>query len=75
MEGALFSTECVYDPQFEAVLRLEPPRSHEDNIHAPAHMLLEQLLHDLDARGLKLGHGVNRGFGWFSVKWEREVAP
>jgi CRISPR/Cas system CSM-associated protein Csm3 (group 7 of RAMP superfamily) len=70
IEGALFSVKCVYDPQFKATLRLDPPRERDGPHYEAAHQLLEKLGGNLTEHGLKLGHGSNRGFGWFDVKWE-----
>jgi CRISPR/Cas system CSM-associated protein Csm3 (group 7 of RAMP superfamily) len=67
MEGALFEAQCVFDPAFEAHLRFAPPEGHG----AAGRALLDKLIADVTDGGLRLGHAGNRGFGWFTVTWER----
>ena len=59
IDGGLFATECFVDPVFEVEL-----------VYTGAHKNhFEALLADIkdDGSGLRLGHGGNRGFGWFTV--------
>lgn len=65
MDGALFTVEAFVDPVFEVTLRLAPRK--EAPITDDAQKLFEQLLGDIKAMGLMLGHGGARGFGWFTV--------
>ena len=38
-----------------------------------AEKLAEELMKQLGAQGLRLGHGTNRGFGWFDVTVTQEA--
>ncbi len=60
IENALFATDGDLGTSFEIVLSLEDP--------GPAGPLAEALKADLVKNGLRLGHGTNRGFGWFKVE-------
>jgi CRISPR/Cas system CSM-associated protein Csm3 (group 7 of RAMP superfamily) len=61
LTGALFEAECVFDPKFELVLRMN--RATDDDV-AEAQALID----DIKKTGLKLGHAKGRGFGWFLVR-------
>lgn len=67
--GGLFSVLAAIDPVFTANLELDEYRLQ----HAPSQAkalndLLERLIKNLGQSGLMLGHGANRGYGWFNVE-------
>lgn len=66
IDGALFTTWAAIDPVFRVVLEVERrgdyPRDNDDAV------LVAALLEDLLLEGVMLGHGTNRGYGWFGVK-------
>jgi CRISPR/Cas system CSM-associated protein Csm3 (group 7 of RAMP superfamily) len=69
VHGALFTTDSFTGVRlsFDLVLS-ERGRA----MSAEARALWEVLLADIDKHGLELGHGVNKGFGWFqreSTSW------
>ncbi|WP_128292282.1 RAMP superfamily CRISPR-associated protein [Afifella aestuarii] len=68
MHGALFSIEAARAPDFEAWLALDPVgplgASEQDTVRGD---LLRRLIEDLKRNGLRLGHGTNKGYGWFDV--------
>ncbi|WP_170984799.1 RAMP superfamily CRISPR-associated protein [Roseomonas sp. AR75] len=70
MDGALFNTEAFLNPTFRVDLRLRP-HPGGSQCEAPLHAWVRRLIADMtDAgprQGLMLGHGGNRGFGWFEV--------
>ncbi len=62
IDGALFTNHAVLSPEFTILLRLDTQRSCEhDYIH------FQQLLVNIEEKGLTLGRGSNQGFGWFIV--------
>lgn len=61
IEGGLFKTWCFVNPIFE--VDFEVP----ENDHFP------KLLQDMKEDGLRLGHGTNRGYGWFTVTEKAEA--
>lgn len=70
IDNALFTTECFIDVRLQLTLDLTGRGKIE-----PTDLdrkLFDRLLSNLCAEGLRLGHGTNAGFGWFSVA--REVA-
>jgi len=58
--GALFKTESVWQPEFEAELNY--PKDGADAA------FLKGFMESLDGDTLELGHGAARGYGWFKVK-------
>lgn len=67
IEGALFATDCFVDPEFEAVLELKPLGKVPGEIGGELRKFIDLLIQDMRKNGLRLGHGGNRGFGWFDV--------
>jgi CRISPR/Cas system CSM-associated protein Csm3 (group 7 of RAMP superfamily) len=71
MDRALFSTEGFVEPVFTVHLRLRPhPNS---DCGAELRRWVRRLLRHIALRGsveqgLMLGHGRNRGFGWFTLE-------
>lgn len=65
VDGGLFSLSASVNPVFSATLAVTrrggEPRGDDLG-------LFRSLLADLKANGIRLGHGTNRGFGWFSVE-------
>jgi hypothetical protein len=62
VHGALFTTDTFTGTRlsFDLVLTKRQKVPRED-----AEALWEKLLEDIRKRGLELGHGTNKGFGWF----------
>jgi CRISPR/Cas system CSM-associated protein Csm3 (group 7 of RAMP superfamily) len=58
-EGGLFETWCFVDPVFEVDLAIDSKKDHA---------IVDKMLEHLKSNGLKLGHGTNRGYGWFTVE-------
>jgi CRISPR/Cas system CSM-associated protein Csm3 (group 7 of RAMP superfamily) len=67
IDGGLFSTKAFYDVRVEVTLSL-PPRAAPDDIEQ-----FDRLIKELKHYGLELGHGANKGFGWFTVEVIRET--
>ena len=63
IDNKLFTSEVFVDPVFEAGLSLDTDRAEEED-----ESQIEKLLKNLEAEGLTLGHGANKGFGWFEVE-------
>ncbi len=61
--GQLFSTETTVGAVLVLQLRLDPRRSHV--ISKEAEVLFVSLLESVRRKGLEIGHGSNKGFGWF----------
>lgn len=64
MDERLFTEEAFLASAFTAELRLDeraayPTQNDRD--------LLDLLLDDIAAKGLELGHGAAKGFGWFDI--------
>lgn len=71
IDGALFSTLTFIGTQLGFTLSLE---SRGSTTPSTADIeLFEALLADIEKNGLLLGHGTNKGFGWFEVE-KREGA-
>ncbi len=65
MSGGLFETAAFIGVSARLVLRL---RDHGTGIPTPEDVILaEALIKDICCNGLTLGHGGNKGFGWFTV--------
>jgi CRISPR-associated protein (TIGR03986 family) len=62
MDGALFAVDSFVSPTFTLTLHLD--RRADEALE----IALASLLEDLARNGLRLGHGGNRGFGWFDVE-------
>jgi CRISPR/Cas system CSM-associated protein Csm3 (group 7 of RAMP superfamily) len=68
LDSALYETEAFARVRFAITLQLD--RRQWDKKTWPSNAdvaLFDALLDDLCDEGLMLGHGVNRGFGWFEV--------
>ncbi|WP_051330689.1 RAMP superfamily CRISPR-associated protein [Niveispirillum irakense] len=61
IDGALFTTTTYTGVEATATLRLMPDVDDETT------SLTEELLAAIREDGLLLGHGTNKGFGWFDV--------
>lgn len=63
--GALYTTAAFSGVRlsFSLVLRPRPPH----NVSKPAQALFARLVEDIHQNGLQLGHGINKGFGWFTT--------
>lgn len=66
IEGALYAVEAYTDPVFSVQLRLTTRGNDIDRAFVDT--LITHLVEPGPNNGLQLGHGVNRGFGWFAVK-------
>lgn len=62
VDNKLFTAEAFVRPTFEVELSLAPGRGTADDETA-----ITALIDDLCDEGLMLGHGTNKGFGWFTV--------
>ncbi len=70
MDGALFSTEAFARPAFAVELRLQPhPGAGCDTeLRRWVRRLIRHIaLRGAAEEGMMLGHGRNRGFGWFTL--------
>mgnify|MGYP003645008311 CR=1 FL=1 len=72
VHGALFTTEAFVETELTFELHLV--RRGKVRGHGRAEELLGLLVADLQDNGLKLGHGTNRGFGWFKPKGKKHGA-
>ncbi|WP_254434844.1 RAMP superfamily CRISPR-associated protein [Magnetospirillum sp. UT-4] len=61
LDGALFTTQAFAGCAYRVGLRLDRRGNDDDRA------FLARLLDDIKDDGLMLGHGVNKGFGWFTV--------
>ena len=61
LDGKLFFSDAWTGLTLTFTLGLDPdrPRGEEDEV------LLDVLVAEIQEEGLQLGHGTNRGFGWF----------
>lgn len=71
--GGLFFAEAFVEPAFDVVLEIAPGRGATEQDHRFVEDLLDFLAGDGPGRGIDLGHGVNRGFGWFDVAVVKET--
>lgn len=62
VDNALFATATFIGVRIRLELRLEERVRFADDDHAA---LFERLVADVRDRGIQLGHGGNKGFGWF----------
>lgn len=67
----LFTAETFLKPRFDCELRLEARAKHLIDVKQQEadRKLFDLLLDDIsqNAKGLELGHGAAKGFGWFDV--------
>lgn len=71
IRGALFSVEAALAPRFAARLTIEGRagwNSPGGEVLQRCLALFDRLCQHLQQQGLMLGHGVNRGYGWFDVR-------
>ncbi|PWW03809.1 CRISPR/Cas system CSM-associated protein Csm3 (group 7 of RAMP superfamily) [Hoeflea marina] len=61
--GALFTTAAFTGTRLSFELRLHPRAGKP--VNGDAEKLFHRLAADINANGLQLGHGTNKGFGWF----------
>lgn len=63
--GALYTTAAFTGARlsFSLVLNSRPPHELSD----AARIVFSRLLKDVETNGLELGHGTNKGFGWFKT--------
>lgn len=66
--GGLFFVDAFVEPKFRVVLELDASRTVDRSDIAFVRDLLAWMSERKPGRGIDLGHGVNRGFGWFGVK-------
>lgn len=67
IDNALFSTATFTDVNVEMDLRLDARASDAEQT------LFDYLITDITDNGLQLGHGGNKGFGWFTVTRNDDV--
>lgn len=67
VDNALFTTQAFIGVRLSLSLRLERRGNFPDESHET---LLQALLDDIRRNGIDLGHGGNKGFGWFKVEGE-----
>ncbi len=69
-DNALFKTAAFIGARIKLELELEerPGLSFGDDAHV---QLFEDLAEDIRKHGLRLGHGGNKGFGWFKAEGGR----
>lgn len=67
MPGALFAVEAAVTPVFDLTLRLDSLRLEAagDVAAAKARSLYDAVVASVAEDGLMLGHGTNKGYGWF----------
>lgn len=62
LDNALFTTKAFVRCRFDVALDLDGRAGPDD------HALWHKLVEDARGNGLTLGHGGNKGFGWFTVE-------
>jgi hypothetical protein len=67
LDGALFTTRAFVGCEFSVHLGLDRRRT----VTAADETFFRELVDDATDNGLMLGHGTNKGFGWFAVSGER----
>lgn len=67
VDGGLFTTRAAIKPLFSVTVTLE--RRGDWPLDADL-AVFDNLMEDLQRNGLMLGHGTNRGYGWFDVEVE-----
>ncbi|MEZ5792192.1 MAG: RAMP superfamily CRISPR-associated protein [Nitratireductor sp.] len=65
VHGGLFSTNAAINPHFKVALDVE---NRAGSLNEAALSLYQELLEDLRLDGIRLGHGSNKGYGWFDVE-------
>lgn len=75
IDGGLFTTQAWLAPSFEISLSLRDRVYQRDGREFQALRqhdkdLFRRLIRDLESEGLMLGHGTNKGYGWFAVTAE-----
>lgn len=73
IDNALFAIACFAGVRLEVVLTLSQRPGLSDAAARDAEALADRLFEDVEADGLRLGHGTNRGFGWFDVTVRKET--
>lgn len=68
LDGALFMTDAFTGGRFEVRLQLHERDGLDEALFAADLALIRAVLDDLESGELLLGHGTNRGFGWFDVE-------
>lgn len=72
VDNALFKTRAFIGVTFDLALALdERPKELDDTSRELDHALYKALLDDIRANGMVLGHGGNKGFGWFRFEGAR----
>jgi CRISPR/Cas system CSM-associated protein Csm3 (group 7 of RAMP superfamily) len=71
-DSGLFGVEAFPKPKFRIELYLDERASPDD--HAFMTAFVAWMTGEGPSSGLMIGHGVNRGFGWFAVKQEGTAA-
>lgn len=66
--GGLFTVDVFVEPKFKVVLELDGSRAIDPRDTAFVEDLLNWMSERKPGRGIVLGHGGNRGFGWFEVE-------
>ena len=67
LDGALFMTDAFTGCGFEVRLQLRERDGLDEALFDKDLALIRAVLDDLESGELLLGHGTNRGFGWFDV--------
>lgn len=68
IDGALFSVDAVFAPEFLVTLRLTSRSIDTREQREADQAMLSSLLTDVRENGVELGHSVSSGFGWFRVR-------
>lgn len=71
LDGALFMTDAFTGCRFEIRLQLRERDGLDKELFDKDLALIRAVLDDLQSGELLLGHGTNRGFGWFDVSVSR----
>jgi len=72
IDNALFETSCFTGVAARAIIDLAA-RPLTAAARARVETLAEELMKQLGEEGLRLGHGTNRGFGWFDITVTQEA--
>ena len=69
IDHGLFMTKAALDPEFAVTLSIEHRNyQNQEQIHDQVTQLFHNLIDRIVDKGITLGHGGNKGFGWFTVK-------
>lgn len=68
LEGALFTTRAHVGVEIRLQLTLDKKRPLSNDLIAQDERFLSELIEDIRTNGLMLGHGTNKGYGWFEVR-------